>query len=132
MRSKASSTVSANCRRPYSCRLIVPDAQHFPPVQDPVPVLPPINQDQVAPLQLPGLQQREHLPQFVHGAEAARKNDQGFGKLGEPQLTHEEVMKLEIEFGADVAVGPLLVRQLDAQADGFSSSLRPRRDWRPP
>src|SRR5580704_9787370 len=70
---------------------------------------------------LVGLQQREHFPELVHGAEAAGKNDQGFGHLREPELAHEEVMEAEIQLGRDVGVRTLLVRKLNAEADRAST-----------
>src|SRR6202030_2587879 len=42
----------------------------------------------------------------------------------EPQLAHKEIVKLKIEPGTDVRVWPLLMRQFDAQTDGFAAGLR--------
>src|SRR5262249_893178 len=75
---------------------------HLAEVDHASPVAPAVDQDQVAPVKLAGLHQREHLPQFVHGAEAARENDQRLGQLREPQLAHEEVVELKIELRTDV------------------------------
>ncbi len=69
------------------------------------------------------LQQREHFPKLVHCAEAARKNDEGFGNLREPKFAHEEIMKIEAELGTDVGVGELLVGQFDRKADGFAAGF---------
>src|SRR2546427_1705540 len=98
-------------------------ALHGAPIEDLVPVAPAIDQNQVAAWEFAGLHQREHLPELVHGAEAAGENNQGLGQLGKPKLAHEEVMEIEAELRADEGVGHLLVRQLDAQADGFAAGF---------
>jgi len=59
---------------------------------------------------LPGLDQRQRLPELVHGPEAAREDDEPAGVADEHDLAREEVVELE----RDVAVGiaALLERQL--------------------
>ena len=44
--------------------------------------------------QLLRLHQRQDFRQFVQGAEAARKHHQRLGQVREPELAHEEVVKL--------------------------------------
>ena len=97
--------------------------EHRAPVEHFVPILPSVNQDQIMLRQFAGLHQREHFPKLVHGAESARENDQGFRDLREPQFAHEKIMEVEAQFAADEAIGKLFVRQLDAQADGFSAGF---------
>jgi len=65
---------------------------------------------------LPGLNQRERLPELVHRAEAAGEDDEPAGVANEHDLAGEEVVELE----RDVAVGvaALLEGQLDVEADG--------------
>src|SRR6266851_3458208 len=98
-------------------------AHHGAKVQHLIPIFAAINNDQIVARQLSRLQQGEHFPEFVHGAEAAGKNDERFGDLREPKFAHEEVVKIEAQLGADVGVGELLVGQLDGQADGFSAGF---------
>ena len=71
--------------------------------------------------ELARLEKRQHFPEFIHGAEAAGKNDEGFGDLREPEFAHEEIMEIKAELGADVSVGKLLVRQLDGKADRLAA-----------
>src|SRR6202521_3337048 len=85
-------------------------AKHFAPVEHAIPVAASINQDQVAAIEFSCLHQGQHLPQFGHGAESAGKYNQRLGQLCEPQFAHEEVVELETQLGADIGVGPLLVR----------------------
>src|ERR1700689_2972398 len=72
---------------------------------------------------LTGLHECEHFPEFVHGAEAAGKNNQSFGHLREPELAHKKIVKKEIQLGRDIAIGFLLVRKLDAEADGRTAGF---------
>ncbi len=58
---------------------------------------------------------------FVHGAESAGENDQGFCHLREPQLAHEEIVETKIQLLGNVRVGTLLVRKLDAEPHGRSA-----------
>ena len=46
-----------------------------------------------------GLGEREHLEHLVERAEAAGKDDQRLGQIGEPELAHEEVVEVEVERG---------------------------------
>src|SRR5262249_8621960 len=54
----------------------------------------------------------------------AGEDDERAREVREPELAHEEVMELERELACDVAVGPLLVRQADVEADGAAALLR--------
>src|ERR1700689_760222 len=73
--------------------------------------------------QLLRLRKGENLEEFVERAKSAGKNHQGLGQIGEPEFTHEEVMKLEIERRRDVGIRILLEGQVDVEANRFSSSL---------
>ena len=74
--------------------------------------------------QLLGLRQRQDLQHFVQRSEAARKHHQRLGEIREPELAHEEVVKLEAQLRADVRIGQLLERQPDIQPDGFAAASR--------
>src|SRR5208282_6071837 len=74
----------------------------------PVPIVLAIDHDADALGELFGLRQSQQLEEFVEGAEPAGKNHQCLGQIGEPQLPHEEVVKLEIQLRGDVVVGRLL------------------------
>src|SRR5437870_1317331 len=67
-----------------------------------------------------GLGERQDLEQLVQGPESSREHDQRPGEMREPELAHEEVVKLERQLPGDVAVGTLLVRESDVEADGPS------------
>jgi hypothetical protein len=70
-----------------------------------------------------GLGEGEDFKHLVERAEAAGKDDQRLGEIGEPELAHEEVMELEVERGGDVRVGMLLEGQADVEAHGFAAGL---------
>src|SRR5262245_26621496 len=42
-----------------------------------------------------GLNQRQHLEEFIHRAETAGKNHERFRQINKPEFAHEEVMKVE-------------------------------------
>ena len=44
--------------------------------------------------------QREDFEQLVHGAEAAGEDHQRLRQIREPELAHEEVVELEVQFAA--------------------------------
>src|SRR5919108_4877105 len=88
------------------------------PVDEPAPVVGSVQHDGEM-LDLPGLDQRERFEQLVEGAEAARKDHEGLRVLHEHRLADEEVPEVDAE--VDVVVQPLLVRELDVQADGESA-----------
>ena len=92
-------------------------------VEDAVPVFAAVDDDQNFLGQLVGLREREDLEEFVHGAEAAGENDERLGKIGEPELPHEEVVKLKIQGGSDVPVGALFEGELNVQANRFSAGF---------
>src|SRR6476660_6373390 len=77
---------------------------HGFPIENLVPIPAAVDEDNVVLGELSCLQQREHLPKFVHRAEAAGKNDEGLGDLREPEFAHEEVVKIEAELRTDVGV----------------------------
>jgi len=84
------------------------------PVDEPAPVVRAHEHDRELD-DLPGLDQRERLPELVHRAEAAGEDHEPAGVADEHDLAREEVVELE----GDVAVGvaALLERQLDVEAD---------------
>src|ERR1700761_4457578 len=73
--------------------------------------------------QLFGLGEGKDFEGFVERAEAARKDHQRFGKVGEPVLAHEEVVELEVERRRDVGVGQLLKWQLDVEPNSLAAGL---------
>jgi hypothetical protein len=96
---------------------------HGFPVQHFVPIFAAVDDDDVVLGELSRLEKGEHFPKLIHGAEAAGENDKGFGDLREPEFAHEEIVEIEAEFGADVGVGELLVRQFDGEADGLAAGF---------
>jgi hypothetical protein len=92
-------------------------------VHDAVPVFAAVDDDQNFLGKLVGLREGEDFEKFVDGAEAAGKNHQRFGEIGEPEFAHEEIMELEVERGGDVGVGILLEGQVDVEADALASGL---------
>src|ERR1035438_5134017 len=61
--------------------------------------------------QLLRLRKGQDLEELVHGSEAAGEDYQGFGQVGEPELTHEEIVELKTQLIADVRIGELFERQ---------------------
>src|SRR5688572_25178906 len=68
-----------------------------------------------------GLNQSEDLEEFVHRSEAARENDQSLRQIDEPELAHEEVMKIEDKIVGHIVVHCLLVGQTNVESDGLAS-----------
>jgi hypothetical protein len=64
---------------------------------------------------LPHLDQRQRLEELVEGAEAAGEDHEPLGRLHEHGLARVEVVEREAD--VEVGVRPLLVRQLDIEAD---------------
>src|SRR5579863_10603111 len=96
---------------------------HSLEVDQPVPVFAAVDNDENLLCQLLRLRKRKNFEKLVQGAEAARENHQCFGQVGEPELAHEEVVKLEIQRGSDVGIGHLLERQSDIQSHRLRSGL---------
>src|SRR3954471_199902 len=92
-------------------------------VDYPVPVFAPVYHDQNFLRQLVGLRQRQDLEKLIHGAEAAREDHESLRKIGEPELAHEEVVKLKVQRRSDVLVRILLERKLNIQSDRLSSGF---------
>ena len=90
-------------------------------VDDLLPVLRSVEQYRDRAIQLLRLLQGQYLHHLVERAEAAGKNHQRARQMGEPQLAHEKIVKLERQAARDVRIGPLLVRQTDIQADRSSA-----------
>src|SRR5580692_7880137 len=92
-------------------------------VDDLVPVLAAVDDDQNLFCQLVGLSEGQDFEQFVHRAEAAGKDHQAFGEIGKPELAHEKVMELEVERWRDVLVRMLLEGELNIEADALASGF---------
>ena len=71
-------------------------------VHDAMPVFAAIDDNENLLGEFIGLRQREDFEELVDGAEAAGKNHQRFGEVSEPEFSHEEIMKFEVERGRDV------------------------------
>src|SRR6185295_4616304 len=82
-----------------------------------------VNDDQDLLGQLLCLREGKNLEKLVHGSKAARKNHQSLCQVREPELTHEEVVKLEIQGWRDIRIRRLLKRQINVQPDGFALGL---------
>src|SRR5581483_1181960 len=89
-------------------------------VDDLVPILAAVNQYQNLLGQLLGLSKGQDFEQFIHGSKAAREDHQGLGEVREPEFTHEEIMKLEVQRRRDVRVRVLLERKMNVQTDGLA------------
>ncbi len=98
-------------------------ADHVLEVENFVPVFSAIDEDQRVLRHFTGLRQGHHFPKFVEGAEAAGKDNEGFGDLREPQFAHEKIMEIEAELGTDVRIRELLVGQFDGKADRFAAGF---------
>src|ERR1700689_1190801 len=98
-------------------------AHHGLPIQHLIPIFAAVDQNEIVLGKFSGLHEREHFPKLVHGAESAGKNDERFGDLRKPKFSHEKIMEIKTELVADVGIRRLLVRQLDAQSDGFASGI---------
>src|SRR5271154_1062819 len=98
-------------RRDYS------GVNHGFKVDDFFPIRAAIDNDHNFLGQLLRLRQGENLEEFVEGAKSAGKNHQSLGQVGEPELTHEEVMKLKVERRSDVGIRILLEGQIDVEAN---------------
>src|SRR5512146_2607766 len=92
-------------------------------VQDLLPIGLAVDQDGNLFRKLFGLSQSEDFKQFVQGSESAGKNDERLREISEPELTHEEVVELKIQFRRDIGIGDLLERQADIQTDGFPAGF---------
>ena len=92
-------------------------------IDDLVPVFAAVDDDENLLRQFLGLRESQDLEQFVHGAEAAGEDNESFGQIREPELAHEEVVKLEVERGRDELVRMLLERELDVQANTLAPGL---------
>ena len=67
---------------------------------------------------LASLHQGQEFPHLVHGPIAAGEDNQGAGRLSEPEFAHEKVLEQKIQFRGYIGVRFLLQRQLDVEADG--------------
>src|SRR6202158_5618837 len=89
-------------------------------VDDAVPVFAAVDDHQNFLGQFIGLRERKNFEEFVHGSESAGENDEGLGKISEPEFAHEEIVELKVQSGSDVSVGALFEGQLDVQTNGLS------------
>src|SRR6516165_6081761 len=71
-------------RAPFGHRL---ESQHL------IPVLPAVENHANLLGELVGLDKRQNLEQLVARPEAARENDQRLREVGEPELSHEEIVE---------------------------------------
>ena len=92
-------------------------------VENAIPVLAAVEDHFDGLRQLVGLHERQHLEQLVARAEAAWKNHERFREVREPELAHEEVVKLEMQPFSDVRIGFLLERQANIEPDGLPACL---------
>ncbi len=74
-------------------------------------------------LYLAGLHQRQQLEKLVERAKAAGEHGQRTGTQQEMHLAQREIVELEGQFRRDIAVGRLLMRQHDIEADGFRANI---------
>ena len=82
-----------------------------------VPVFGAEEHDRHALARLVRLDERQDFEQLVERAKTARKQDDRLGEVDEPELPHEKVMKIEVEFPADVRVVEFFVGDRDGQPD---------------
>ena len=84
------------------------------------PVVLPEDDDREV-LDLARLHEGRGLEELVHGADAARHDDEGVGVLHEHQLPHEEVLERDVD--VEVRVELLLLGQHDVAADRAAAGL---------
>src|SRR5436189_2398678 len=71
--------------------------RHGLEIEDLVPVLAAVQDHFDLLRQLVGLHQRENLEELIARPEAAGKNHQRFREVSEPELSHEKIMKFELQ-----------------------------------
>src|SRR5271169_4381655 len=74
--------------------------------------------------ELPGLHESQNLEEFVQGSKSSGEDDEGLRQISEPELAHEEVVELEIEFIGDIRVGELFERKTDVEPDSLAFRIR--------
>src|SRR5438445_13053656 len=99
------------------------DVDHGVEIDDFLPVRAAIDDNDNLFSQLLSLGKGEDFKKFVERTEASGKDNQRFGQIREPELTHEKVMELEVERRRDIGIRILLERQIDVEADGLSASF---------
>src|SRR5437660_9739365 len=87
------------------------------------PVLAPVNDNENLLCKLIGLGEGKDFEKLVECAEPSGKNYQCLGQVSEPELSHEEVMELEIQRRGDEGIGILFERQVDVEPDGLAASF---------
>src|SRR6516164_1932232 len=88
-----------------------------------IPVFGAKEHDRHALACLARLYQGQDLKQLVERAIAAREQHDRFGEVDKPELTHEEVMEVEVQFPADIGVVEVVLRDRDGQPDIEPSRL---------
>src|ERR1700730_6610104 len=86
-------------------------------IDHPVPEFGAEKHDRHALAQLVRLHQGQDLEQLVERAIAAGEQHDRLGQVDEPELAHEEVMKIEVQFSADIGVVEFLVGDRDSKPD---------------
>jgi len=92
-------------------------------VDDLVPVFASVDDHENLLREFVGLGERQDFEELVHGAEAAGEDDESFGQIGEPELTHKKIVELEVQRRRDVLVRVLLEGKLDVESDALASSF---------
>src|SRR6516162_2363921 len=82
-----------------------------------IPIFAAEEHDWHALARLARLYQGQDFKQLVECAEAAREQDNRLSQVNEPKLPHEEVMKVEMQFPADIGVVEFFGRDRDGQPD---------------
>src|SRR5579862_1398601 len=88
-------------------------------IQDVLPKGCSVEEDEDPSLDLSSLREHQDLRQLIQGSQASRKYDERPCQVGEPELAHEEVVKLEIERRGDEWIGALFEGQSDVETDRF-------------
>ena len=105
-----SCAVSANQNSSRSSGSMTPSSTKKIEIDRPPPIF-LADQDDRNWLDFSGLHQGQNLEQFVERAIATRECDQRLGPEEKVQLAQCEIMKAETEFGRDVRIRKLLMRQ---------------------
>src|ERR1700722_1224355 len=92
-------------------------------VHDAMPIFAAVDDDQNFFGEFVSLGESENLEEFIDGSESAGKNYQRFGEVGEPELAHEKIVKLEVERESDVGIGLLLKGKINVEANVLASGL---------
>src|SRR5262249_47712873 len=86
-------------------------------IYDLVPIISAKQHNRNAFAHLFRLHQRQDFEQFVERSKTAGEKHDRLGKIDEPELPHEEVVKAKAQLPADVGVIELLIRDGDREPD---------------